>query len=284
MQRLKNQSGTTLVELIVCMVLLALFTLAAVTLIQPSAQAYMDIQQQTRAQNLADALIETIRGEVMDANGYIRFTNGDATGSNLDTVFDKQSSYSDGTALEFSIYPNHIELIDKDCVPGNLQKEDSTVLLDEKQAAELNGYLHMRFYRDSRIGGKYGNPQGRVGGWQHGGHSLHGLRLHDRLCQGRLHGAVHQRPAFLRPQLDPGKGYRHAAHHGHDRGADSLQREQRRHCDPAVYPKGHCAVARRAGHFVRARHLGRQRQHSAGMKFSQQPAKYWTNDTKFVIL
>lgn len=49
-QRLKNQSGTTLVELIVCMVLLSLFTLAAVTLIQPSAQAYMDIQQQTRAQ------------------------------------------------------------------------------------------------------------------------------------------------------------------------------------------------------------------------------------------
>ena len=28
-QRLKNQSGTTLVELIVCMVLLSLFTLAA---------------------------------------------------------------------------------------------------------------------------------------------------------------------------------------------------------------------------------------------------------------
>ncbi len=34
-QRLKNQRGTTLVELIVCMVLLSLFTLAAVTLIQP---------------------------------------------------------------------------------------------------------------------------------------------------------------------------------------------------------------------------------------------------------
>ena len=75
-QRLKNQNGTTLVELIVCMVLLSLFTLAAVTLIQPSAQAYMDIQQQTRAQNLADALIETIRGEVLEANGYIRFTDG----------------------------------------------------------------------------------------------------------------------------------------------------------------------------------------------------------------
>lgn len=68
------------------MVLLSLFTLAAVTLIQPSAQAYMQVQQQTRAQNLADALIETIRGELLNANGYIRFADG-ATDSDLDTVF-----------------------------------------------------------------------------------------------------------------------------------------------------------------------------------------------------
>ena len=38
-QRLKNQNGTTLVELIDCMVVLAMFTLAAVTLMQPRGQA-----------------------------------------------------------------------------------------------------------------------------------------------------------------------------------------------------------------------------------------------------
>ena len=65
MKQLQNKRGTTLVELIVCMVLLSILTLAAVTLIRPSAQAYRDIQLQTRAQNLADALIETIRGEVL---------------------------------------------------------------------------------------------------------------------------------------------------------------------------------------------------------------------------
>ena len=70
------------------MVLLSLFTRAAVTLIRPSAQAYREIQQQTRAQNLADALIETIRGEVMHANGYIRFTNGATDEANLNSVFD----------------------------------------------------------------------------------------------------------------------------------------------------------------------------------------------------
>ena len=159
-QRLKNQNGTTLVELIVCMVLLAIFTLAAVTLIQPSAQAYMDIQQQTRAQNLADALIETIRGEVLEANGYIRFTDGATDLNNLDSVFaSKGNDYSKGTALEFSVYPNHIEILDKDLVPA-LKKSDNTTLLDEAQAADLNGYLHMRYYRDALNGNdKYGNPQ-----------------------------------------------------------------------------------------------------------------------------
>ena len=153
-QRLKNQNGTTLVELIVCMVLLSLFTLAAVTLIQPSAQAYMDIQQQTRAQNLADALIETIRGEVLEANGYIRFTDG-ATIPNdtdkdkgYDSIFKEKTGVSDGTALEFSVYPNHIELIDKDYVPP-LTKSDGTQLLKQEQANALNGYLHMRFYQQS---------------------------------------------------------------------------------------------------------------------------------------
>lgn len=88
MRVLKNKRGTTLVELVVCMVLLSLFTLAAVTLIQPSAQAYMQVQQQTRAQNLADALIETIRGELLNANGYIRFADGATDITNLDTVFE----------------------------------------------------------------------------------------------------------------------------------------------------------------------------------------------------
>ena len=55
-QLLKNKKGTTLVELVVCMVLLSLFTVAAVTLIQPSAKAFQQIQNQTRAQNLADAV------------------------------------------------------------------------------------------------------------------------------------------------------------------------------------------------------------------------------------
>ena len=96
---------------------------------------------------------------MLEANGYIRFTDGATDPENLDSVFASKDDYSEGTALEFSVYPNHIELIDKDCVPP-LTKTDGTALLTAEQANALNGYLHMRFYRDElNDTGRYGNPQ-----------------------------------------------------------------------------------------------------------------------------
>lgn len=161
MRVLKNKRGTTLVELVVCMVLLSLFTLAAVTLIQPSAQAYMQVQQQTRAQNLADALIETIRGELLNANGYIRFADGATDITNLDTVFEGKTGVSNGTALEFNVNFNYIELIDKDKVPA-LTKADGTQLLSLDAANELDGYLHMRFYQQEEVKSAKSNPPSYV--------------------------------------------------------------------------------------------------------------------------
>lgn len=161
MRVLKNKRGTTLVELVVCMVLLSLFTLAAVTLIQPSAQAYMQVQQQTRAQNLADALIETIRGELLNANGYIRFADGATDITNLDTVFEGKTGVSSGTALEFNVNSNYIELIDKDKVPA-LTKADGTQLLSQETANELDGYLHMRFYQQEEVKSAKSNPPSYV--------------------------------------------------------------------------------------------------------------------------
>lgn len=161
MRVLKNKRGTTLVELVVCMVLLSLFTLAAVTLIQPSAQAYMQVQQQTRAQNLADALIETIRGELLNANGYIRFADGATDITNLDTVFEGKTGVSNGTALEFNVNSNYIELIDKDKVPA-LTKADRTQLLSLDAANELDGYLHMRFYQQEEVKSAKSNPPSYV--------------------------------------------------------------------------------------------------------------------------
>ena len=161
MRVLKNKRGTTLVELVVCMVLLSLFTLAAFTLIQPSAQAYMQVQQQTRAQNLAVALIETIRGELLNANGYIRFADGAKNGEDINKVFLPKTGVSSGSALEFNVNSNYIELIDKDKVPA-LTKADGTQLLSEETANELDGYLHMRFYQQEEVKSAKSNPPSYV--------------------------------------------------------------------------------------------------------------------------
>ena len=161
MRVLKNKRGTTLVELVVCMVLLSLFTLAAVTLIQPSAQAYMQVQQQTRAQNLADALIETIRGELLNANGYIRFADGAKNGEDINKVFLPKTGVSSGSALELNVNSNYIELIDKDKVPA-LTKADGTQLLSQDAANELDGYLHMRFYQQEEVKSAKSNPPSYV--------------------------------------------------------------------------------------------------------------------------
>ena len=103
---LNNKKGTTLVELMVCLVLLALFGTAAVTLVKPCAEAYIEVQQLTRAQNLADALTETIRGELADADGTISIVNAatesDADSADADSannIFIEDARLTEGTAL-----------------------------------------------------------------------------------------------------------------------------------------------------------------------------------------
>ena len=121
----------------------------------------MQVQQQTRAQNLADALIETIRGELLNANGYIRFADGAKNGEVINKVFLPKTGVSSGSALEFNVNSNYIELIDKDKVPA-LTKADGTQLLSEETANELDGYLHMRFYQQEEVKSAKSNPPSYV--------------------------------------------------------------------------------------------------------------------------
>ena len=114
---LNNKKGTTLVELMVCLVLLALFGTAAVTLVKPCAEAYIEVQQLTRAQNLADALTETIRGELADADGTISIVNA-ATESDEDSadadsannIFIEDARLTEGTALRFTVESSYTEI------------------------------------------------------------------------------------------------------------------------------------------------------------------------------
>lgn len=153
---LNNKKGTTLVELMVCLVLLALLGVAAVTLVKPSAEAYISVQQLTRAQNLADALTETIRGELANADGTLAIVDAATDYSTRNTVFAKDQRLTQGTALRFTATSNYVEVLDAGYVPKlettvkNADKTTTTKTLydpADTSFAALDGYLHMRFYR-----------------------------------------------------------------------------------------------------------------------------------------
>ena len=153
---LNNKKGTTLVELMVCLVLLALFGTAAVTLVKPCAEAYIEVQQLTRAQNLADALTETIRGELADADGTISIVNAATNDETAGNIFVEGARLTEGNALRFTVESNYTEILDAGYVPkleqqsknaeGNIVKKTLYDPADDTFAS-LNSYLHMRFYK-----------------------------------------------------------------------------------------------------------------------------------------
>ncbi len=163
---LNNKKGTTLVELMVCLVLLALFGVAAVTLVKPCAEAYISVQQLTRAQNLADALTESIRGELADADGTITIVNAAADKASRDDVFAKDKRLTQGSALRFTVENNYTEILDAGYVPklysSKSQTDDKKRFVyvppkessatDSVQFPELQQYLHMRFYETNTDG------------------------------------------------------------------------------------------------------------------------------------
>ena len=168
MRPLQNSKGTTLVELMVSITLLAILSLAATTLIAPCVKAYVTVQQQTRAQTLADALVENLRLELETAAGELCFVNADAT--NPDTVYQSLVTTdtlrpAQGSALQYSVYPSHIALLDAGAVPTlKMKQPDGTdkEVLSRAKAQARAGYLHMRYYstaqtaQDTQAGYVYG--------------------------------------------------------------------------------------------------------------------------------
>ncbi|WP_307999369.1 type II secretion system protein [uncultured Gemmiger sp.] len=167
MRPLQNSKGTTLVELMVSITLLAILSLAATTLIAPCVKAYVTVQQQTRAQTLADALVENLRLELETAAGELCFVNAD---TNSDTVYqslvtNEKPRPAQGSALQYSVYPSHIALLDAGAVPElKMKQPDGTgkEVLSGDKAKERAGYLHMRYYsteqapQDTKNGFVYG--------------------------------------------------------------------------------------------------------------------------------
>ena len=156
MRPLQNSKGTTLVELMVSITLLTILSLAAISLLAPCARAYITVQQQSRAQTLADALVENLRLELESAVGEMRFAKASKTDSSVvyETLVSVETPLpAQGTALEYSVFPNHVVMLDAGAVPElkkKISEAEIKTILSEKDAPKKQGYLHMRYFRDSQ--------------------------------------------------------------------------------------------------------------------------------------
>lgn len=143
--------GTTLVELIVCMALLGVFSVACIALLQPCAALFTEMQQQTRAQTLADAVLESLRGDLLQADGYIRFADADLTGSNPAQVFEKSAVYAQGSALEYHVPEGKAVVIDAGALPETVMTATGLTKPDNYSGATADipnpiGTVHLRYF------------------------------------------------------------------------------------------------------------------------------------------
>ena len=103
MRRRQSKTGTTLVELIVAMALMAMFAVACVMLIMPVSQVYRNTLAQDRAQLVADTVVDTLRAECSKA---LITDTGDVWIAKLDNyngevMTDVNLSMTDGNVLVF---------------------------------------------------------------------------------------------------------------------------------------------------------------------------------------
>lgn len=104
---LRQRQGTTLVELVVCMLLLSVFTLAAVSLIQPCAQLFLRMQALSRAQMVSDTVVDYLQGKLLHAQGTLRLCD-EGTERAPGQVFAPAAdpTGSTGSAVEFQLATN----------------------------------------------------------------------------------------------------------------------------------------------------------------------------------
>ena len=103
---LKDQTGTTLVELIVCAALLCLLITMFAGALHPAAEMSRRLQDMNNAQLIADDLLETIRSQLEDAQDYVKCYADGGPNSIVGTT-----GAAEGSAIEFRTGDGYILLL-----------------------------------------------------------------------------------------------------------------------------------------------------------------------------
>ena len=140
---LKDRSGTTLVELIVCAALLCLLITMFAGALHPAAEMSRRLQDMNNAQLIADDLLESIRSELEEAQGYVKcYADGDPA-SLLG-----QSGAAEGSAIEFRTEKGYVILMTaQGCPATQLRRSNGEdQIVTTQMDAVPTGRLLLRYY------------------------------------------------------------------------------------------------------------------------------------------
>lgn len=139
-----SQRGTTLAELLVAMALMAVLATTAIALIRPAFSAYRQIRKQEDARLVAQAVLDALRGELLEAQGYLCFASA---GEDPALVFEAPGQERQGSALFFGSAAGTAVLLDAGAVPQTLLQAPGES--DQLIGPVAVGTLHRReFLRD----------------------------------------------------------------------------------------------------------------------------------------
>lgn len=142
--------GATLVELLVCLALLGLFTATAVALVRPVAALYSRMQSRSRAWMIADTLADALQADLLYAEGTLRLAEAaESEGEAARPFRPVQTPPGEtpaGTAVEFRRGGAYL-LLDAGVTPETLVPDPDGGVGWTRRAAQPAGRLHKRYYR-----------------------------------------------------------------------------------------------------------------------------------------
>ena len=169
----KNSSkkGITLVELIVSMTLLMLFSVVCISLINPIERIYQHTVKLSHAQLIADTVVDSIRKECDDVDNSdessVWIAKG-AKGGDVSSLFDgpvsgvyvnpensgsvlvmrKNGNYCEAIFSCFEITTANLDAVSDTGMTGTSYGHAATSLLEESNKQNRNsGYVHFGYYQ-----------------------------------------------------------------------------------------------------------------------------------------
>lgn len=168
---ISSKKGITLVELIVSMTLLMLFSVVCISLINPIERIYQHTVKLSHAQLIADTVVDSIRKECDDvdnsdessvwiANGskdgnVSNLFNGPVSGVYVDPddkgsvlVMRKNGNYCEAIFSCFEITKDNLEAVNDTGMTGTTYGHAATSLLDDSNKQNRqSGYVHFGYYQ-----------------------------------------------------------------------------------------------------------------------------------------